>query len=68
MNGEEFKKELDKIYAIGFKNGQIEMKNKILKSINRDWTLIPDAILVIKLLKKISNIKLSKKFTKNLYK
>jgi hypothetical protein len=33
---EELKKYLDKVYAIGFKNGQIEMKNRVLIKINVD--------------------------------
>jgi len=35
MTEEELKKITDEIYNIGFKNGGIEMKNKILKTINR---------------------------------
>ena len=30
MKEEELKKGLDEVYAVGFKNGQIEMRNKIL--------------------------------------
>jgi hypothetical protein len=68
MNEEDIKKDLDHVYDVGFKNGQIEMRNKILKSINRDWSLIPNADIVIKLMKKISRLKLSKEFTHDLYK
>lgn len=53
------KEHLDAVYSAGFKNGQIEMKNKVLKSINRDWNLLPDADLVMKLLKKINKLRLS---------
>jgi len=60
----ELKEGLDEVYAIGFKNGQIEMRNKILKYINRDYSLITNAELMIKLMKKISKLKLSKDFTK----
>jgi len=68
MKEEELKKYLDEVYAIGFKNGQIEMRNKILKSINRDWKLMSNADLTVKLLKKINCLKLSKELTKDIYK
>ena len=54
------KKHLDGIYSVGFKNGQIEMRNKVLKSINRDYSLLPNADLMIKLMKKINKLRLSK--------
>lgn len=54
------KEQLDAVYSIGFKNGQIEMRNKVLKSINRDWSLIRDADLLIKVMKKINKLRLSK--------
>lgn len=54
------KEDLDEAYSIGFRNGQIEMRNKVLKSINRDWSLLPNADLVIKLMKKINKLRLSK--------
>lgn len=60
MEEEEIKKGLDEVYAVGFKNGQIEMRNKILKSINRDWSLVMHVDLMVKLMKKINRIKLSK--------
>lgn len=63
MEEEEIKKGLDEVYAVGFKNGQIEMRNKILKSINRDWSLVANADLMIRLMKKINRIKLSKDFS-----
>lgn len=53
----------DKIYAVGFKNGQIEMKNKVLKKINRDWTLVTikrPMELAMKILKMINKLPLSK--------
>jgi hypothetical protein len=65
MTEEDIKKGLDDVYSVGFKNGQIEMRNKILKSINRDWSLIPDAGLMVKLMKKISRIKLSRLLNKH---
>jgi hypothetical protein len=65
---EEVKKALDEVYAVGFRNGQIEMKNKILKSINRDWSLITNPSLMVKLMKKIQHLKLSKEITKDIYK
>ena len=52
----------DKIYAVGFKNGQIEMKNKVLKNINRDWNLItikPPMDLIVTILKKVNKIKVT---------
>lgn len=53
----------DKIYAIGFKNGQIEMKNKVLKTINRDWDLITikrPMDLIMRVLKTVNKLRLSK--------
>ena len=62
MKEEDLIKLADEIYAVGFKNGQIEMKNKVLKRINRDWTLIVmktvDALIMI--LKGVNKIPLSK--------
>ena len=54
------KEHLDAVYSIGFKNGQIEMRNKVLKSINQDWSLLPDANLMMKVMKKINKLRLSK--------
>lgn len=54
------KKHLDEVYSIGFRNGQIEMRNKVLKSINRDRSLVLDANLMVKLMKKINKLRLSK--------
>lgn len=68
MSEEELKKGLDEVYAVGFRNGQIEMRNKILKSINRDWRLIPNFVLMVSLMKKINRLKLSKEITKDIYK
>lgn len=56
MNEKELEEALDKVYAVGFKNGQIAMKNKILKAINRDWTFA--APMTIKILKKIQSLRL----------
>ena len=63
----EWKEAADKIYAIGFRNGQIEMKNKVLMKINRDWSLVTirqPMDLIMEILKKVNKIKLSKNFTK----
>ncbi len=60
MNDEELKEKLDEVYTIGFKNGQIEMKNKVLKKINRDWSMVADLNPVVKILNTISKIRLSK--------
>ena len=52
----------DKVYAIGFKNGQIEMKNKVLKSINRDWNLVgikKPMDLIMTILKKVNKLSVS---------
>ncbi len=68
MTEEELKKGLDDVYLMGFTNGQIEMRNKILKSINRDWKLVKHFDLMVKLMRKINRIKLSKSFTKDIYK
>jgi len=68
MKEDSIKKTLDTVYGIGFKNGQVEMRNKILKSVNRDYSLLPNADLMVKLMKKINKLKLSKDFTKDLYK
>lgn len=53
------KKHLDEVYSVGFRNGQIEMRNKVLKSINRDWKLLPNADLMVKVMKKINRLRLS---------
>ncbi len=66
---EELKKYLDKVYAIGFKNGQIEMKNRVLIKINRDvkfWIGVK-ADYVMNLLKTINKLPLTKKITKIKY-
>jgi hypothetical protein len=60
MNEKDLKEKLDEIYNIGVKNGGIEMKNKILKSLNRDWKLFseaPKVSFLMKILKKINKIK-----------
>lgn len=57
---EDLKKGFAEVYAFGFKNGQIEMRNKILKAINTDWSLMKNADLTIQLMKKINKIKFSK--------
>ena len=57
------KEELDKVYSIGFKNGQLEMKYKILKAINRDWSLVAirkPLDVAVKIMKKISLLRLIK--------
>lgn len=60
----EIKAKLDKVYLAGFKNGSITMKNKILKSLNRDWKIFctPSELnMMVKVLKKIDKVNLSKK-------
>lgn len=60
MNDIQFKKKLDEIYETGFRNGRIDMKNKIMKSLSRDWKLFtfpPDVNLMMKILKKINRLK-----------
>jgi hypothetical protein len=70
MDEKELKAYLDKVYAIGFKNGQIEMKNKVLVKINRDWDLVAikqPIDLIMEIIKKVDKVRLSKKFTKIKY-
>ncbi len=53
-------RKLDEVYEVGFKNGRIDMKSKILKSLNRDWklfTTVPEVSLLVKILKKINKLK-----------
>lgn len=60
MKEEELKEYLDEVYNIGFKNGCIEMKNKVLKTLNTDWKLFGTKVevdLLVKILKKIDKIK-----------
>lgn len=60
MSPEEFAKE---IYEQGFKNGSIEMKNKVLKEINRDISLFTTKNETLRILKKIDKMKLPKPLT-----
>jgi len=56
----ETKEIADKIYKVGFRNGGIAMKSKILKKINRDWKLSTaktSAGLIVEILKVINKIK-----------
>ena len=67
MEEKELKKHLDEVYAIGFKNGQIEMKNRVLMKLNRDmnfWTSKNSADFLITLLKIINKLPLTKDITK----
>jgi hypothetical protein len=69
MEEEELKKYLDEVYAIGFKDGQIEMKNRVLMKINRDvkfWIGVK-ADYVVDLLKTINKLPLTKDITKIKY-
>lgn len=53
------KQKLDEVYNIGLRNGGIDMKNKVLKSLNRDWKLFTTASelkLLVKVLKKINRL------------
>ncbi len=52
------KEQLDEVYKMGRKNGAIEMRNVILKSLNRDYTLLPNFDLLVKLMKKINKLRL----------
>lgn len=59
----ETKEIADKIYAVGFRNGQIAMRSKILKKINRDWSLVATKKpmdLIMKIMKIIDKISISK--------
>ena len=55
------KGQLDEVYNIGVRNGEILMKNEILKQLNRDWNLWgwkkENLDLCVKVLKKINRIK-----------
>lgn len=56
----ELKEAMDEVYAIGFKNGGIEMKNKILKKINRDFSLFINqkaGFVAVKILKMVAKLK-----------
>lgn len=71
MTEQEIKVYLDKVYATGFKNGQIEMKSKVLKTINRDWKIMgmKDPVdVAMHFMKKINRLRLSKEITKDWYK
>jgi hypothetical protein len=70
MEKDELKKYLDKVYAVGFKNGQIEMRNRVLMKLNRDvnfWTSVKNADFLMTLLKKINKLPLTKDITKIKY-
>lgn len=57
------KSTLNQVYSIGFRNGQIDIKYRILKAINRDWSLIAirrPVDLVMKILKKVNALKVPK--------
>ncbi len=57
------KENLDEVYSVGFRNGQIEMKNKVLKAINRDWSLVTikkPLDVAMKIMKKVNSLKLTK--------
>ena len=52
----------DKIYTIGFRNGQVAMRNRVLQKINHDWTLVtikPPMDLIMKILKNVSKIRIN---------
>lgn len=66
MTEKDLKKWADEIYQVGFRNGQIEMKNKVLKTINRDWKIVRmknPVDVAMHFLKKINKLKLSKDLT-----
>jgi hypothetical protein len=59
MDDSTFKEALDDVYSAGFRNGALEMKNKVLKSINRDWNLFgtpAELKLMVKVMKKINRL------------
>jgi hypothetical protein len=63
MTEEKIKKAMDEVYAVGFKNGGISMKNKILKRLNTDWKMFrtkPEMDILIKVLKKINRLTIPK--------
>ena len=66
MEEKELKKYIDEVYAVGFKNGQIEMRNRVLMKINRGvkfWIGVK-ADYVMDLLKTINKLPLTKDITK----
>ena len=69
MDEEELKKYMDKVYAVGFKNGQIEMRNRVLMKINRTvkFWLGGSASMMVDLLKTINKLPLTKDITKIKY-
>lgn len=53
--------QLEKLYSLGVQHGSLEMKNKILKALNKDvklFTTTQECDLLIKILKKIDKTKL----------
>lgn len=69
MKEEELKEYMDRVYAVGFRNGQIEMKNRVLMKLNRDIKLWigGKADFMMELLKKINKLPLTKDITKIKY-
>lgn len=65
MKKADLKEAMDKVYAAGFKNGQIEMRNNVLKLINRDYSVfdLRGVKLGVYYMKKINKIKLTKEIT-----
>lgn len=52
--------QLERLYSLGIQHGSLEMKNKILKALNRDVKMFrttQECDLLIKILKKIDKIK-----------
>lgn len=58
MKTEHIEKFAEEIYKIGFNHGAIEMKNKVLKGINRDITLFRAKNTTTETLRKIDTMKL----------
>jgi len=66
MDETELKKWADEIYAIGFKNGQIEMQNRVLKLINTDTSIMAirnSVDVAMHFIKKIKKMRYTKDFT-----
>lgn len=57
MKTEHIEKFAEEIYKIGFTHGAIEMKNKVLKGINRDMTLFSIKNQTTDVLRKIDTMR-----------
>ena len=57
---------MDEVYAIGFKNGQIEMQNRVLKLINTDLDIMAirnSVDVAMHFIKRIKKMRYTREFT-----